>query len=365
MYSLHTICLLVSALMSSYRSSSRARSSTPMSPFNPADLNPAWHHAIQETDLIKEIMLKVFHNELKGGSGDIEIAPEVEELLPEILQAFRVCVIAFTHLGQYLILFLLCFYSVVSSVSGLVPGWLTRTRQSSKSKTLQISFPCTFVNEDGKIILWHLPGAISTCLQNKAVNAIEALLKEQPGILENQQSEAHSGLCSKVLFSYSGFAVSISFPGIWWILELSQYCLQMTQRPCNNCLQYLEVVIDFLKGMAPVMGIFSGIMFLTHPPQAARTRRTQRKFACDNINYVDEVLEILRWWSCPRQVIQLSVNQANGPHQRIWGSLKGYSLLSTFRAYLLWPPLFPFVHRLQFYFLLSSSFSYLSFIFVY
>lgn len=80
-----------------------------MSPFNPGDLYPAWGHALGETDLIKETMLKLFHNELNGGSGSISIAPEVEELLPDILQASRVCVIAFTHPGEYLPFFLSYF----------------------------------------------------------------------------------------------------------------------------------------------------------------------------------------------------------------------------------------------------------------
>lgn len=108
----------------------------------------------------------------------------------------------------------------------------------------------------------------------------------------------------------------------------------MTQRPCDNCLLYLEAVINFLKGMSPVMGVLSGIMFIAHPAQAARAKRTQKRFACDtSIDYVDEVLKILESWSCPGQVVQLSVNQADGPHRRFWGPPNGYSLLSTFGAY--------------------------------
>lgn len=96
-------------------------------------------------------------------------------------------------------------------------------------RSSEYHFPCTFVDEDGKIILWHLPGVISTSLQNRTVRAIKALLEEQPEILQNA-NKAYAGLSGEALFSYSGFAVGVSpgvfpwcFPGISESPDLAKF----------------------------------------------------------------------------------------------------------------------------------------------
>ncbi|KAJ3504714.1 hypothetical protein NMY22_g17834 [Coprinellus aureogranulatus] len=283
----------------------------------PEQLNSNWDTLARQSQLCCEVAKQLFANEIgasnKGFS--IHIPDDVRHLMADLLQAVRVCARAWS---QPEVLHNMSFQEVLER---RLPGHDVKFTTKRRD-------PFVLVDTNEDVLMWYLPGVVSTRLQHMAGNALIQWQAEHPHCVER------CGRASDTEYDHALYRAEADVPRFGAGVGHFDYLLHYTNRDRTVREHLVAEQVDFFSRVSPLLCILSAISAVTTPLQADQGWTLQSRLAKANrMEDRDLVLRLLETWGLPFELFDLHINLARRRSRTSLSGPYGYSMYTTFGDY--------------------------------